>query len=136
MRFCLCFLAILASLTAADLQPGTTLRGKLTVQAGKPPVLETAQHKTVTLEGDDLATKVLADTRLNGFDIEVRGRFVAPERFRLDPSHTHSMLVRKDGKLKLVTYWCDICSIRAYTPGPCVCCQRETTLDLRDPDAQ
>ncbi|MDE2471552.1 MAG: hypothetical protein KGL35_23190, partial [Bradyrhizobium sp.] len=19
-------------------------------------------------------------------------------------------------------YWCDICSIRAYTPGPCVCC--------------
>jgi len=42
--------------------------------------------------------------------------------------------VRQDGKLKLVTYWCDICAIRAYTPGPCVCCQRETTLDLRDPD--
>jgi hypothetical protein len=34
----------------------------------------------------------------------------------------------------MITYWCDVCSIRAYTPGPCVCCQQETTLDLRDPD--
>jgi hypothetical protein len=29
-----------------------------------------------------------------------------------------------------------VCNIRAYTPGPCVCCQRETTLDLIDPDAK
>jgi len=27
-----------------------------------------------------------------------------------------------------------VCGIRAYTPGPCVCCQAETELDLRDPD--
>jgi len=126
------------SLSAADLhQPGTTtVRGKLRVTPGKPPVLETADHKLITLEGDDTSGKVLADPRLNGFELEAHGRFTAPDHFVLNPSHTHSMLVRKDGKLKLVSYWCDICSIRAYTPGPCVCCQRDTELELRDPDQQ
>jgi hypothetical protein len=125
-----------ASLYAADIhQPETTIvRGKLTVAPGKPPVLETAEHKPIALEGDDTYGKVLADPRLNGFEIEVHGRFTSPDHFVLNPSHTHSMLVRKDGKLKLVSYWCDICSIRAYTPGPCVCCQRETELELREPD--
>jgi hypothetical protein len=38
--------------------------------------------------------------------------------------------------VKVITYWCDVCSIRTYTPGKCWCCQQETTLDLRDPDQQ
>lgn len=127
-----------ASLYAADPHEHAAgiLRGKLSVTPGKPLVLETPEHKLVTLEGDDTSGKVLADPRLNGFEIEAHGRFTAPDHFVLNPSHTHSMLVRKDGKLKLVSYWCDICSIRAYTPGPCVCCQRETELELRDPDQQ
>ncbi len=125
------------SVSAADLhQPGTTtLKGKLSVVPGKPPVVESA-GKLVGVEGDDTSAKVLADPRLNGFEVELHGRFTAPDHFVLNPSHTRSMLVRKDGKLKLVSYWCDVCSIRAYTPGPCVCCQRETELELRDPDQQ
>jgi hypothetical protein len=130
-----CLLALLAgSLFAADSGPGVTLRGKLSVREGKPATLETPDHKIVALEGDDTTSKLLGDSRLNGFEVEARGRFIAPSRFRIDPSHTHSLMVRQDGRLKLITYWCDVCSIRAYTPGPCVCCQRETTLDLRDPD--
>jgi hypothetical protein len=123
-------------LRAADLRPGDTLRGKLSVRDGKPPAIETPDHKTITVEGDDTTSKLLADGRLNGFDVEARGHFTAPDRFKIDPSHTHSLMVRKDGRLKLISYWCDICSIRAYTPGPCVCCQKETTLDLIDPDQQ
>jgi hypothetical protein len=136
MRTCLFVLALAAgTLCAADLHPNQTLRGKLGIREGKAATLETSDHKIVTLEGDDPTLKVLADTRLNGFEVEAHGRFTAPDRFLVNPSHTHSMLVRKDGKLKLVTYWCDICSIRSYTPGPCVCCQKDTALDLRDPDA-
>jgi hypothetical protein len=132
-----CLLAIMGgSLFAADLRPGVALRGKLMVREGKPAAIETADHKLVALQGDDTTSKLLADSRLNGFEVEARGRFTAPDRFQIDPSHTHSLLVRQEGRLKLITYWCDICSIRAYTPGPCVCCQRETTLDLRDPDHQ
>ena len=120
---------------AADPQ-STTLRGKLTVEEGRPATLETPDHQRIQLDGDPPTRKVLGDTRLNGFDIQVKGHYTAPGRFQLDGMHTHSLLVNRDGHLKLVTYWCDVCSIRAYTPGPCVCCQQETVLDLRDPDKQ
>ncbi len=136
MRFCLCLLALaVASLSAAEIHPGQPLRGKLTIHPGEPATLETADHKTVQLAGDETAEKVLQDQRLNGFEVEARGHFTNPGRFEIDPSYQHSLLVRKDGKLKLITYWCDVCSIRAYTPGPCVCCRQETTLDLQDPDS-
>ena len=77
---------------------------------------------------------MLNDKRLAGFDLEAKGHFTAPDRFQVDPIHTRAMLVHKDGQAKLITYWCDICSIRTYSPGLCWCCQQETTLDLRDPD--
>src|ERR1035441_2632480 len=135
MRFCLCLLMVAAVFAlAADLHPGETLRGKLVVRDGKPPVVETAEHKLVILDGDGPTRQVLADQRLNGFEVEAKGRFTAPDRFLIDPIHTRALLVRQGGKLRMVTYWCDICSIRSFTPGPCVCCQRETTLDLHDPD--
>jgi len=127
-------LAALACLNAAEPHKAESLRGKLSVREGAPATVETPDHKVVTLDGDAVTLKVLGDERLNGFEIEARGHFKAPGRFAIDPSHTHSLLVREKGKLKLVSYWCNICSIRAYTPGPCVCCQRETTLDLLDPD--
>jgi hypothetical protein len=134
MRLCLCLCALTFVSLAADMHPGQTLRGKLSIHPGQPATLETSDHKTVRLDGDDTTEKVLADVRLNGFEVETRGHFTSADHFQIDPSYTHSLLVRKEGRLKLITYWCSICSIRAYTPGPCVCCQRETTLDLRDPD--
>jgi hypothetical protein len=120
---------------AAGCASGEGLRGKLVLGNGKPPAVETGEHKLVILDGDEPTRTVLADRRLNGFEVEAKGRFTAPDRFLIDPIHTHGLLVRQDGKLTMVTYWCDICSIRSFTPGPCVCCQRETTLELRNPDA-
>ncbi len=135
MRLCLCLLAIaVGSLAAADVHSIDTLRGKLHIQPGQPATIETADHGTIKLEGDDTSTKLLGDERLNGYEVEVKGHFAAPDRFLLAPSHTHSMMVRQNGRLKLITYWCDVCSIRSYTPGPCVCCQKYTALDLLDPD--
>jgi len=119
---------------AADLHPSDTLRGKLVLRDGQPPAVETAERKLVILDGDEPTRKVLGDQRLNGFEVEAKGRFSAADRFLIDPIHTRALLVRQGGKLRMVTYWCDLCSIRSYTPGPCVCCQRETTLELRDPD--
>jgi hypothetical protein len=129
MRFCLCLVALAAAALAAE-----TLHGKLDLHEGQPPILETAGHRKIALDGDETTRAVLGDLRVNGFEVEVRGHFTSPGNFLIDASHTHSLLVRRDGHLKLITYWCDVCSIRAYTPGPCRCCQRETTLDLRDPD--
>ena len=67
-------------------------------------------------------------------ELEAAGHFTTPDHFVLDPNHARTVLAHNHGKTKMITYWCDVCSIRAYAPGPCVCCQKETTLDLRDPD--
>jgi hypothetical protein len=134
MRFCLCLFAVAALCVAADSKQSVLVRGKLIVREGQPTVMETAEHKSIKLEGDDGTLKVLGDPRVNGFEAQAKGRFAAPDRFVIDPPHTHPLLVRKDGHLKLVSYWCDICTIRSYTPGPCACCQKDTTLDLIDPN--
>lgn len=135
MRVCL-WAAVLAgvALWAADAPGGETVRGKLVLQPGAPAAVETKDHKRITLEGDESTSKVLADQRLNGFEVEARGRLTAPDHFLIDPFHTRGLMARQDGKLKLITYYCDVCDIRSNVPGPCVCCQRETTLELRDPD--
>jgi hypothetical protein len=134
MRFCLCLFAVAALCLAADSRESSIIRGKIIVKDGQPTVLETTEHKRVQLDGDDQTKKVLSDPRVNGFEAQAKGRFATPDRFVIDPQHTHPMLVKKDGHLKLVSYWCDICTIRSYAPGPCACCQKDTTLDLIDPD--
>ena len=134
MRFCLCLFALAALSFAAETPKSDTVRGKLLVTEGQPTAVQTAEGRKVALDGDDSTKKVLADPRLNGFEIQAKGRFESPARFVIDPIHTHSLLVNQSGRLKLVTYWCDVCTIRSYTPGPCVCCQKETTVDLIDPD--
>jgi len=136
MRFCLCLLALAALVFAAEGPKSATVRGKLIVREGQPSAIETPDHKLIKLDGDDSTRKVLSDARLNGFETQAKGHFTAPDRFVIDPVHTHAMLVNKDGHMKLVSYWCDVCTIRSYTPGPCVCCQKETALDLIDPDHQ
>ena len=130
MRACLCILAAAFLGAAAETQ---TLDGNLVIAEGQAPLLEAAGHKLIHLDGDETTRSVLTDVRLNGFTVQAKGHFTAPDKFLIDPSHTRSMLVRQAGRLKTITYWCEVCHIRAYTPGPCVCCYRETTLDLRDP---
>jgi len=134
MRVCVLFLACALMICLGQAPPGETLSGRLVQPDGGPPALETNDHKMVLLDGDEATRGVIHDHRLKGVEMEARGHFTAPGRFLIDPIHTRAILVRKDGHLKFVTYWCDVCSIRTYTPGPCWCCQRETTLDLRDPD--
>jgi len=122
--------------TQPSAQKSVKLRGKLMQRDGQPPALQTADGRLVTLEGDEAALKVLNDKRLNGTDLEAAGHFTAADHFQVDPNHARTVLARKDGKLKMITYWCDTCSIRSYEPGPCWCCQAETVLELRDPDQQ
>src|SRR5262245_61595731 len=128
MRVCVVLLACALAQCFAQSPQSETIRGKLTRTSPDQPALETASHKLIQLDGDEATRSVIRDKRLNGAEMEVRGHFTDPGRFAIDPIHTHAILVRKDGHLKLVTYWCDICSIRTYSPGPCWCCQKETTL--------
>jgi hypothetical protein len=134
MRFCLCVLGFVFALSAADSHTVETLKGRLVVSSGQPPLIETADGRRIALEGDDSTLKVINDSRLNGFELEARGRFLSQARFAIHPIHTRALLAVKDGKRKWITYYCELCNIRTDIPGPCACCQQETVLELMDPD--
>ena len=109
-----------------------SLRGRLRQLSGNKSALETASGKLVEVRGDEPTTGVLNDRRLAGQDLELIGERKSTDLFLVDPIHTKAMFVHKDGKRYFITYWCDICSIRTYTPGKCWCCQEETRIDLRE----
>ena len=124
--------ALFLALAAASVAP-SSVRGKLVQRPGKPPAIETAGHDLVVAEGEPETLAVLNDARLAGLDVELVGRYDVQRSFRVGPFYTStSIIVHKDGKRYSVTYWCPICSIRAYTPGKCVCCQQETNLDMQE----
>jgi hypothetical protein len=112
--------------------PGLSLRGKLIRSSDGKPALELSGEKTVYLEGDEPTMGVLKDERILGRDFEAVGHFNSPGHFEVDPIHTRAMFVHKDGKRLTISYWCEVCYIRTYTPGTCVCCQKYTDLDLKD----
>lgn len=124
-------LTILAAACAAARlrasEAAATLRGKLATGA---PAKLAAVTETVELAGDGPTMLVLADSRLNGVDFEVKGTPAEPGKFRVDPIHKRNMFVHKDGKRLMISYWCSVCSIRTWQPGSCLCCQDETELDL------
>jgi hypothetical protein len=129
--FMLDVLSVVAALAAAPTT--STVRGKLTQQGGKPAI-EMAGHKLIALDGDEPTRGILNDKRLAGADMEATGHFATSGQFVVDPIHTKALHVYKDGKRHTISYWCDTCSIRTYTPGICWCCQQETALDLQDDD--
>jgi hypothetical protein len=111
----------------------TVLRGRLVQDPLKPPALRTTDGKIVELLGDEATIGVLRDRRLKDDDFEVLGEFIGPAKFRVAPIHERALWVYQGGKRLVITYWCDTCGIRTYTPGICECCQEETALDPRDP---
>jgi hypothetical protein len=122
-----------------SLRAGTSvesLRGLLAESADAIPALKLPDGKLVRADGDTPTLGVLRDKRLRNADMELLGRLDARGTFIVDPIHTRSIFVHKDGKRLMVTYWCDVCAIRTYSPGICWCCQQETALDLRERDDQ
>lgn len=117
-------------LPAGDRQ---SVRGRLRQDEALPPAILARDGRVVELDADGPSTAVLRDSRLKNEDFEALGRFRTPALFVVDPIHTRALFVWRGGKRLVVTYWCDVCSIRAWSPGKCQCCQEEMRVDLRDP---
>lgn len=129
-RKLLVMLVLSAAACFAESLAETTIRGKLTQQQGKP-ALTTGAGAVIVLDGDDATRGVLNDKRLAGSDIDATGRFANTKLFKVNPIHTKALHVYHDGKRHTISYWCKVCSIRTYSPGPCMCCQDDTELDLQ-----
>ena len=102
---------------AADLHPGETLRGKLVLRDQQAAGCGNGRAQARDPRWRRAYRKVLGDERLNGFEVEAKGRFSAADRFLIDPIHTRALLVRQGGQLRMVTYWCDPCPIRSSLPA-------------------
>jgi hypothetical protein len=129
-RFLLLFPISAALLRAAE----NVVRGKLTRAPNGEPALRFPDGKLVLLNGDEDTVGVLKDQRLANSDFEVVGESSPAGKFEINPIHKRALFAYKDGKRLMVTYWCDVCAIRTYTPGICWCCRQETALDLIEPD--
>lgn len=127
-------LALLTAMRGAAAVPGLAIRGRLVQSADHKPALALPGQKLVGLTGDEPTMGVLNDKRLAGMELEAIGHFNSPDQFEVDPIHTKALFVHKDGKKLSISYWCDVCYIRTYSPGICVCCQKYTDLDLRASD--
>ena len=99
-----------------------------------PGVIVTPQGKRVKLTGDEPTQLVLNDHRMNGLDVEVVG-VKSGSGLAINPIHLRGIWVYQKGQRLMVTYWCDICYIRTYSPGQCWCCQEDTRFDPKDPNS-
>lgn len=110
------------------------VRGRLL--PGEAPRLRSADGREWTLEADEASMAVLLDERVRGEVFEAVGTLLPPSRFRIDPIHRKAMFVVRDGEALVITYWCEVCAIRTYSPGKCQCCQEETAFDPRAPELE
>ncbi|MCX6614309.1 MAG: hypothetical protein NTW74_26145, partial [Acidobacteria bacterium] len=108
---------------------GKRLRGKL--MAGRKLIVG---DRTVALLSDEAVAKVLDDERLIGAELEVEGSTTGDGSFEIDGIHTKPVYTFIKGERLGVSYWCEICYIRTYSPGKCWCCQEDTKLDPKDPN--
>jgi hypothetical protein len=130
-RHFLVLLPAAATILRAD---ESMVRGKLTKAPSGEPALQTNDGSFITLAGDPDTIGVLKDARLANADFEVVGQSSGGGRFTINPIHKRALFTYKNGHRLMVTYWCDVCAIRTYTPGICWCCREETALDLIEPD--
>lgn len=109
------------------------LRGTLEAQSDDVAGLRLPDGSFVRLNGDDQTVKVLHDQRLQGLDFEVLGERKQNGEFSILPIHLAALFTYQEGKRLRVTYYCDVCAIRTYSPGLCMCCRENTRVDLVDP---
>jgi len=100
----------------------SAIEGRLVVEPGKPSVLET-EGKAVPLTGARRSVRdTLQDARISGKRLRLAGRQKADGSFEVDEFY----VVRPDGSLYRLVYFCDVCNITRFGPGKCECCQQPT----------
>jgi hypothetical protein len=76
--------------------------------------------RTYNFVADDALTAMFTDHRVRERDLQLTAWERAKSRLELVAIQSV-----KNGKLYDIYYYCDICNITAYAPGPCPCCRRE-----------
>lgn len=140
-------LAMSLSSLAAPRQSETPDNYKLAVIQGRAVCLDASGHASESLFGcndpsarfaiidrdaklhnfapTDIGTAIFTDARVRQRELQVTARL--DSKSQLEIIRVQSI---KAGKLYNIYYFCEICNITAYAPGPCPCCGRE--LEFRE----
>lgn len=71
------------------------------------------------VEGDELAA-IFQDQRVRSRELQISARLHAKQR--LEIIKVKSVV---NGRTNDLYYFCEVCNITAYAPGPCPCCRNE-----------
>jgi hypothetical protein len=124
------------SLAAFAESPGSGsagIRGKLHTPTEEEAWLQTEDGRKIRLHGDEQTELVLHDERLKELEFELHGEAKGDDGFEILPIHRPALFAWVNGERLRVTYYCDVCAIRTYSPGMCMCCREDTRVDLVDP---
>ena len=132
---------------AARRQSETTDKYRLTVIQGRAVCLDASGRPNESLFGcddpsarfalvdrnaklhnfalTDTSTAIFTDGRVRQRELQVTARL--DSKSQLEIIRVQSI---KEGKLYNLYYFCEICNITAYAPGPCPCCGNE--LEFRE----
>lgn len=84
--------------------------------------LKAASGNVYPLKSDKSLETLRTESRIQSKDLQLTLRQI--------PKSTLYGIIKsrfvRDGKLYEFYYYCDVCNITTYHPGPCMCCQQET----------
>ena len=79
--------------------------------------LMTAENRRYGFVPGDALVTMFTESRVRKMELQVKG--VLHDQGRIELTRVQA---RRDGKLYDIFYYCEVCEITAYGPGPCFCC--------------
>jgi rubrerythrin len=86
-------------------------------QANPAYELLTRDGKRYKFSPDDLMVPIFTESRVRKMELQITALLHENDLLELI-----KVLAIKEGKLYDIYYFCDLCNITAYGPGPCPCC--------------
>jgi hypothetical protein len=87
--------------------------------------LMTADGKRYRFLSTDSSTAMFTDSRVRQRELQITARLLSGDRLEIVTVQSI-----REGKLYDIYYFCELCNVRAYAPGPCPCCRNE--LEFRE----
>ena len=73
----------------------------------------------------DSSTAMFTDARVRQRDLQITAKLLPGDKLEIVTVQSI-----REGKLYDIYYFCELCNVRAYAPGPCPCCRAE--LEFRE----
>ena len=87
--------------------------------------LVSADGKRYKFLATDSSTAMFTDPRVRQRELQIAAKLLPGDKLEIVTVQSI-----RGGKLYDIYYFCELCNIRAYAPGPCPCCRAE--LEFRE----